>query len=108
VTAEWLHKWGLLKGNENPHRNRISATLEYLRRFAIDSAYTAEKGQTESIAAYKRRVDDTLHHISRMQTESRQMSRHLVATNKLPHPVEELRGNASSQRNKSSMVYGNK
>jgi hypothetical protein len=40
VTAVWLHRWGLLKGNENPpHRNRIPATLEY-------SAYIADKGTT--------------------------------------------------------------
>jgi hypothetical protein len=48
VTAEWLHRRGLLKGNEiPPHRNRTPANMEYLRRFAIDSAYTEEQGTTE-------------------------------------------------------------
>jgi hypothetical protein len=78
MTAEWLHRWGLLKGNENPpHRSRIPANMEYLRRFAIDSAYIADKGTMGSMTAYKRRIYDMLHHISSMETEPREM---IVAT----------------------------
>jgi hypothetical protein len=74
VKAEWVHRWGLIYNNENPpHRNRIPATLEYLRRFAIDSAYIVGKGPTETMAAYKGRIYDTLYHISRMEAESREM-----------------------------------
>jgi hypothetical protein len=46
--------------------------MDYLQRFAVDSAYVAEGGHTESMTAYKRRVYDTLHYISWMEIGPRQ------------------------------------
>jgi len=74
VTAEWMRRWGLTGTSQNPpDRDRIPATMDYLRRYAVDSAYVAERGPTESQKGYKRRVYDTLHHISRMEVEPREM-----------------------------------
>jgi hypothetical protein len=56
-----------------PFRDRIPATMEYLRRFAVDSAYVVERGPMESMKVYKRRVYDTLHHISRMEMGPREI-----------------------------------
>jgi hypothetical protein len=41
--------------------------MEHLRRFAVNSDYVAERGPTDSMKVYKRRVYDALHHISRME-----------------------------------------
>ena len=74
ITAEWLRKWGLTGLGQNPpFRDRIPATMVYLRRFAVDSAYVAERGPTESMKVYKRRVYDTPHHISKMEMGPRGM-----------------------------------
>ena len=47
--------------------------MGYLRRFAVDSAYVAERGPTESTKAYKQRIYDTLHYINRTETGPREM-----------------------------------
>jgi len=47
--------------------------MDYLKRFAVNSAYVAEIGPTGSMKVYKRRVYDTLHHISRMKIGTREM-----------------------------------
>jgi len=70
VTEEWLRKWGLTGLSQNlPFRDRIPATMDYVKRFAVNSAYVAERRPAESMKVYKRRVYDTLHHISRMEKE---------------------------------------
>ena len=56
-----------------PFRDRIPATMEYIRRFALQSASVAESWPTESLTVYKRRIYDTLHHISRMELGPREM-----------------------------------
>jgi hypothetical protein len=54
ITAVWLRPWDLLKTNKNPpNRDRIPASIEYLRIHVMDSAYIAHLGPTESIKAYK-------------------------------------------------------
>ena len=47
--------------------------MGYLRRFAVDSAYVAERGPTESTKAYKQRIYDTLHYFNRMETGPQEM-----------------------------------
>ena len=45
ITAEWMRSWGLNEQGTNPPlRNNIPAHLEYLRRFAVDSAYVDKQG----------------------------------------------------------------
>jgi hypothetical protein len=56
-----------------PHRDGIPAKMDYIRRFAVHSAYVAERGHTESTKSYKQRMYDTLHYISRMETGPREM-----------------------------------
>jgi hypothetical protein len=74
VTAEWLRKLGLTGMSRNTQfRDRILATMEYLRRFAVDSASLAERGPTESKTVYKHRVYDTMHQISMMELGPREM-----------------------------------
>ena len=48
-----------MKGANPPFRDVIPENLEYLRRFAMDSAYVDEQGPMESKRAYKRRVYNT-------------------------------------------------
>ena len=70
LTAEWLRSWGLLAQNKSPsYRYRIPATLEYLRRYAVDVAYVTQQGSTESQSTYKRRLYDTMHYMCRAATE---------------------------------------
>jgi hypothetical protein len=65
---------GLTGLSHNPqYRDRIPAKMGYLRRFAVDSAYVAERGPTESTKAYKKCIHDTLHYTSRMETGPREM-----------------------------------
>jgi hypothetical protein len=67
LPADWLRTCGLKEQGANPpFRDRIPARLDYLRRFVVDSAYNPPLGPTESKRAYKRRVYNTLHHISIM------------------------------------------
>jgi hypothetical protein len=64
ITAEWLKKWNLIKQNVNPpFRERIPAALDYPRSLAIESAYVALQGNTESQKAYKRRIYGTMRSI---------------------------------------------
>ena len=73
-TAEWLCSWGLMAQNKNPsYRDRIPATLDYLRRYAVDVAYVTQQGSTESQSTYRRRLYDTVHYMCRAATESKEM-----------------------------------
>ena len=64
---------GLMGLSQNPpYRDRILATMDYLRHFAVDSVYVAETGPTEFMTAYKRRVYDTLHLMCWMEIGPRQ------------------------------------
>jgi len=56
-----------------PYRYRIPATLEYLRRYAVDVAYVTQQGSIESQSTYKRRLYNTVHYICRAATESKEM-----------------------------------
>jgi hypothetical protein len=47
--------------------------MGYLRRFAVDSAYVAERGPTKSTKTHKQRIYDKLHYTSRMETGPREM-----------------------------------
>jgi len=52
ITAEWLQKWVLTRQEENPpYVNRIPEQLEYLRIYALDSAYVhaREEAETERV-----------------------------------------------------------
>ena len=74
LTAEWLRSWGLIAQKKNPrNRDRIPATLEYLRRYAVDVAYVTQQGSTESQSNYKRRLYDTMYYMCRAATESKEM-----------------------------------
>jgi len=60
--------------NKNPpYRDRIPATLDYLRRYAVDVAYVTQQGSTESQSTYRRRLYDTVHYMCRAATESKEM-----------------------------------
>jgi hypothetical protein len=62
ITAEWLRKRNLISQYENPpFRDRLPAVLEYLRQYAVESAYVTPQGDTELHAAYKRRIYATMH-----------------------------------------------
>jgi hypothetical protein len=60
--------------NKNPpYTDRIPATFEYLRRYAVDVAYVTQQGNTESQSAYKRRLYNTMHYMCLAATESQEM-----------------------------------
>jgi len=74
ITSAWMRTWGLnVKGVNPPFRDVIPENFKYLRRFAMDSAYVDEQGPMESKRAYKRRVYNTLYHISRVETRTQDM-----------------------------------
>ena len=74
LTAEWLRSWGLMAQNKNPpYRDRITATLEYLRRYAVDVTFVTQHGSTESQSNYKTRLYNTVHYMCRAATESKEM-----------------------------------
>jgi len=55
LTAEWLCSWVLMAQNKNPpYRDRIPATLEYLRRYAVVVSYVTQQWNKESQSTYKR------------------------------------------------------
>ena len=57
ITSAWMRTWDLnVKGANPPFRDAIPEDLEYLRRFAIESAYVDEQGLMESKSAHKRRL----------------------------------------------------
>jgi len=69
IMSAWMQIWGLnVKGANPPFRDIIPENLEYLRCFAMDSAYVDIKGLMESKRAYKRRLYNTLYHINRGET----------------------------------------
>ena len=69
ITSAWMRTWGLNVKGANPLlRDIIPENLEYLRRFAMYSAYVDEQGFMESKRTYKRRAYNTLCHISRSET----------------------------------------
>ena len=60
IISIWMRTWGLnVKGANPPFRDIIPENLEYLRRFAMDSAYVDEQGLMESKRASKE--DYTIH-----------------------------------------------
>ena len=70
TTAQWLKKWNLLQPSKNPpNRERIPATLDYLRILETDSAYIVPQGKTETVQTYRRRIYDTL--VILMNTETK-------------------------------------
>jgi hypothetical protein len=74
LTAEWLCSWGLMAQNKNQtYKDWIPATLEYLRRYAVDVAYVTQQGSTESQSTYNRRLYDTMYYTCRAATESKEM-----------------------------------
>jgi len=74
ITSAWMWTWSLnVKGANPPFRDAIPENLEYLRRFAMDSAYVDEQGIMEFKRAYKRRTYNTLYHISRSETSIQDM-----------------------------------
>ena len=57
TTAQWLKKWNLLQRSKNPpNRERIAATLDYLRLLETDSAYMVSQGKTVTVQTYRRRI----------------------------------------------------
>jgi len=70
ITALWLEKWNILQPRKNPpNRERISATLDYLRILETDSAYMVPQGKTETVRTYRRRMYDT--RVILMNTETK-------------------------------------
>jgi hypothetical protein len=67
LTAAWIRKWDLLTPSKNI--NRILANMEYIRRFAMDTAYIARQGQTESRTVYKRHIYSTTCSLHSERTE---------------------------------------
>ena len=60
-TALWLRKWDLTKQEENPpHIHRIPSQLQYLRIYAMDSAYISSREPSESKVAHKHRIYSTI------------------------------------------------
>jgi hypothetical protein len=58
---------------EPSHVGRLPTAIEYLRLFALDTAYIAPPGQTESAKSYKRRVYDTVTALLQAGIEPRAM-----------------------------------
>jgi hypothetical protein len=77
LAAAWLQKWDLLKPGITPppprNRNRIPEPLDYLRLFAIDTAYILPPGQYEPPKSYKRRIYNTLRILLRPEPEPPEM-----------------------------------
>ena len=69
ITSAWMRTWGLnVKGVNPKFRDVTSANLEYLMRFAIDSAYVDEQGLEKSKRAYKRRLYNNMYNMIRVET----------------------------------------
>jgi hypothetical protein len=70
----WLRTWGLsANGTNPPFRHVIPESLQYLRCFAMDSAYVDEQGTMEPKCAYKRRLYNILYHMNRCATGIQEM-----------------------------------
>ena len=70
TTAQWLKKWNLLQPSKNPpNKERIVATLGYLRILETDSVYIVPQGKTETVRTYRRRIYDTI--VIFMNTETK-------------------------------------
>jgi len=70
----------------------------------MDSAYVDEQGPMESKRAYKRRVYNTLYHISRGETGIKDMRITKIWPNSLEHRVEEHSLHPCTWRDGSCMV----
>jgi len=80
LTAEWLRSWGLIVQSKNPpYKDRLPATIEYLRRYTVDVAYLQQQGSTESQSTYMRRLYVTMHYMCPAATERKER----MATNSL-------------------------
>jgi len=70
TTAHWLKKWNILQPSKKPaNRERIPATMDYLRLLETDSAYIVPQGKPETVQTYRRRKYDTI--IFLMNTETK-------------------------------------
>jgi hypothetical protein len=68
-TASWLQKWGLLHPSKNSsNKNRIPASLDYLRELEVDSVCVTPQGLTESAKTYRRRMYDVM--VTQLQAEA--------------------------------------
>ena len=74
VTADWMNRWGLQEQTKNPpYAGKTLHRLEYLHRYAMESAYLAPRDTSESAKAYKKRLYVTLHTIMKAQTGNQEM-----------------------------------
>jgi hypothetical protein len=106
ITAEWLRAWDLLKPSKTPpNRDRIPASMEYLRIHVMDSAYIAPLGPTKSVRAYKRRIYDT-HPLTRNDRTSGDAHHTSLAKHGLGNRLEELKRSSSTGDNKGDLVPG--
>jgi len=98
LTSEWLRSWGLMAQNKNPpYRDRIPATLEYLRRYAVDVAYVTQQGSTEPQSTCKRWLYDLYAlHVSGGNRIQGDADHQLMATNSLAYSIENPGGNTCS------------
>jgi hypothetical protein len=82
ITAEWIREWNLrLKGTNPPHRDGILKCMEYLRHFAMASAYVPEREAMETKQAHKRRSYAILHETNTCAVGTREMRVHKLAPN---------------------------
>jgi hypothetical protein len=74
ITWAWFRTWGLsAKGTNPPFRDVISDSLEYLRFFAMGTAYVEEQGTMETKRAYKRILYNILYNMNRRATGIQEM-----------------------------------
>ena len=74
VTAAWLEKWSIIERSPNPpHRGEIPATIDYLRRIYMESAYAPPYDKTVTNRVYKRRLYTTVHAMIKAEAGSQEL-----------------------------------
>jgi hypothetical protein len=82
ITAKWFRKWNLRSKGTNPsNRDGIPKCMEYLRHFAMTSAYVQEREAMETKQVYKIRSHAALHEMNTCAVGTREMRIHKLTPN---------------------------
>ena len=74
VTADWMATWNISTAVPNPpHFTLLPTTLDYLRVYILDAAYTPVQGNTETFRTYKTRIYTSLKSISNAASPAQEM-----------------------------------
>ena len=105
TTAQWLKKWNLLQPSKNPpNRERIAATLDYLRILETDSAYMVSQGKTVNVQTYRRRIRHYADPYEYRDKTPQHAHRTALAEHRMAKNMEESVDSPSHRLNEDNMV----